>query len=365
MRIRSFATVGASAAMALGVAACGGDTSTSNGGGGGAEISGSLSGAGASSQSAAQTAWTAGFQEKNPSANIAYDPSGSGAGREQFVAGGTDFGGSDAAFEGEELAGAKKRCGQLVEIPAYISPIAAVYNLPGVKDLQLSAEALAGMMTGDITTWNDPKIAADNPGVKLPATRVTPVHRSDDSGTTENFTEYLNAVAPDVWTEDPDGEWPLKGGEAADGTSGMVEAVGAGEGTIGYADASQAGDLGVAKIKVGDTYVAPSPEGAAKLVEESKRSSSAGKYTFTYDLKRDTTDPTTYPVTLVSYGFACQRYDDAAKAKAVKAYFAYQISAEGQQKAASTAGNAPISDTLRKQLQGAVDAIGAGAGAAQ
>ena len=94
------------------------------------------------------------------------------------------------------------------------------------------------------------------------------MHRSDDSGTTENFTEYLGAAAPDVWTYEADG-WPFEGGEAAQGTSGVVDAVTNGTGTIGYADASRAGDLGTVAVQVGDEFVEYSPEAAAAIVDAS------------------------------------------------------------------------------------------------
>ncbi len=161
------------------------------------------------------------------------------------------------------------RRGELVQIPNYISPLAIVYNLPGVDNLQLSPDTTAKIFKGEITTWNDPAIKADNPGANLPSTKITPVHRSDDSGTTANFTDYLHGAAPSVWTFDPDGTWPLKTGESGAQTSGLIQAVKAGEGTIGYADDSQAEDLGVAKVKVGNTYVAPSAQGAASDFDQS------------------------------------------------------------------------------------------------
>src|SRR5262245_31654738 len=136
-----------------------------------AELSGNLTGAGASSQEAAQQAWIAGFQEANPDVTIAYDPVGSGGGREQFVAGGTQYGGTDSHFADEELTGAQERCGgpvNFVEIPVYISPIAIIYNLEGVENLQLSPETLAKIFKQEIKTWNDPAIAADNPDATLP-----------------------------------------------------------------------------------------------------------------------------------------------------------------------------------------------------
>lgn len=363
LRHRLMPVLGVTAALTL--AACGDKETTTDSAAGGdtaSKLSGKLAGAGASSQEAAQGAWIAGFQGANPDVTVAYDPVGSGGGREQFVAGAVDFAGSDAALKDEELTGAEKRCGgkdNLIELPAYVSPIAVIYNLEGVDNLQLSADLVAKIFLGKITKWNDPAIAAENSGVELPDTDIVPVHRSDESGTTENFTEYLNKVAGDVWTEEPSGEWPTKSGEAADGTSGVVAAVKNGSGTIGYADASQAGELGKAKIKVGDAYVEPTAEAAAKILEESKRTEGTGAHVWTYELNRETDAEGTYPVVLTSYLLGCTKYDDAAKTDLVKGFFNYIISADGQAKAAETAGSAPLSDTLRGQIQPSVDAIGA------
>ena len=252
-------------ALALGVAACGSSSSSETSGGGassgGGEVSGEIAGAGSTAQQAAQEAWIAEFENANSGATISYDPVGSGGGREQFISCGVAYAGSDAALSTEEgeLEKAEKQCapGELIEAPDYISPIAIIYNLPGVEELQLDPETLAKIFAQEITSWNDPAIAKDNPGVELPETRITPVNRSDESGTTQNFTEYLSEVVPSVWKFEVSGDWPVKGGEAAQGTSGVVEAVSAGDGAIGYADASQAGDLGKASIKVGDAFVEP------------------------------------------------------------------------------------------------------------
>jgi phosphate transport system substrate-binding protein len=356
--------------LAIGVAACGDDSDSGSSGssnassGGGGSLSGEIAGAGASSQEAAMQAWVAGFQDANPDTTVSYDPVGSGGGREQFVAGGTAFAGSDSALADEELSGAQERCGgpdNLVELPVYISPIAVIYNLDGVDGLQLSPATAAKIFAQKITNWNDPAIAADNPDAQLPDQRITVVNRSDESGTTENFTDWLSQTAKSDWSYEVSGDWPVKGGEAAEGTSGVVSAVGAGQGTIGYADASQAGDLGVAKIKVGDTYVAPTPEEAAKVVDESEESSDAGRYVLTYDINRTTTKPRTYPVILVSYQIACTKYDDANEGKVVQGLMKYIVSPEGQDAAAKAAGSAPISDQLRTQLEPAAAAVGGGA----
>jgi phosphate transport system substrate-binding protein len=351
----------ASAVLALTVAACGGSDDSGDSGSG---VSGTLAGAGSSAQQAAQEAWTANFEDQNSGATISYDPIGSGGGRDQFIAGGnTGFAGSDSPFDTDELPKATQRCqsggGDLVQIPNYLSPIAIVYNLSGVDNLQLAPDVTAKIFHGDITKWNDPAIAADNPGVDLPDSDITPVHRSDESGTTANFTDYLHEAAGDVWTDDPDSSWPLKGGESAAQTSGMVQAVKAGDGTIGYADASQAQDLGVAKVKVGDSYVAPSADGAAADFEQSQKDPelSQGKYVFAYKVERTPTDPTHYPVLLVSYLMGCTKYDSTETTSLVKAYFNYIISSEGQQAAAQNAGSAPLPPAITKEDQTAVDAI--------
>jgi phosphate transport system substrate-binding protein len=350
----------ASAVLALTAAACG-SSSDDNSSSGGA--SGEIAGAGSSAQQAAEEAWTAQFESDNSGATITYDAIGSGGGRDQFIAGGkTAFAGSDSPFDTDELPKATARCapGELVQIPNYISPIAIIYNLPGVDNLQLAPETTAKIFKGEITTWDDPAIKADNPGVDLPSTKITPVHRSDESGTTANFTDYLHEAAPSVWTFDPDGNWPLQTGESGAQTSGLVQAVTAGEGTIGYADASQAGDLGVAKVKVGSTYVAPSAQGATNDFDQSQKDPelSQGKFVFAYKVQRTPTDPSSYPVLLVSYLMGCTKYSDTSTTDLVKAYFSYIVSDEGQQLAAQQAGSAPIPPGIKKEDEPAISAIG-------
>ncbi|MDX6608413.1 MAG: phosphate transport system substrate-binding protein [Solirubrobacterales bacterium] len=352
------------AVLAIGVSACG--SSSDSGSSSSGNLSGQIAGAGSTAQEAAQEAWIAEFENENSGVTISYDAVGSGGGREQFIAGGVAYAGSDAALEEEEgeLKKAADRCnpGKLVEIPAYVSPIAIIYNLEGVESLQLDPETLAKIFNQEITTWNDQAIAKDNPGVELPETRITPVNRADESGTTENFTDYLSKVVPSIWTYEVSGDWPVKGGEAAQGTSGVVEAVTAGDGAIGYADASQAGELGVATIKVGNKYVEPTPEAAAKILEESPEAKDLAKtpYMFPFELDRKTESQGTYPIVLVSYLIGCTKYGSANEAAIIKGFFNYVISSEGQEIAAENAGSAPLSASLSKKIQPAVDAIESG-----
>ncbi|WP_206340164.1 phosphate ABC transporter substrate-binding protein PstS [Blastococcus litoris] len=361
-------TLSVALASTLALTACGASNESDSGGGAGggseaAELSGDLVGAGASSQQSAMEAWQAGFQGEYPDVQFSYDPAGSGAGREQFIDGSADFAGSDAALDEEELASAQERCGggEVFELPNYISPIAVVFNLEGVDELNLTPQTIAGIFTGAITTWNDPAIAESNPDATLPDTAITPVHRGDDSGTTDNFTDYLFQTAGDVWTSEPDGVWPLEGGEAANGTSGVVEVVTSTAGAVTYADASRAGDLGVVNVAVGEDFVAPSAEAAAAVVENSPAVEGRGEYDFAIEVNRETEGSGEYPIVLVSYHVGCVEYEDQETADNVKAFLDYVISEEGQQAASENAGNAPISDSLREQAQGAVDAITAAA----
>ncbi|WP_445444224.1 phosphate ABC transporter substrate-binding protein PstS [Clavibacter sp. km3a] len=325
-------------------------------------LSGTLNGIGASSQGSAQEAWIAGFQTANTGVTLNYSPDGSGAGREAFMAGGQNamFAGSDRALKTDELEGTFGQCAdgtKPIDVPAYISPIAMIFQIDGVDELNLDPATAAGIFKGTITKWNDPAIVALNPDATMPDAAITAVHRSDDSGTTENFATYLNATAPDVWDAEPDGVWSYEGGEAAQGTSGVVDAVTGGTNVIGYADASRAGELGVAKIKVGDEFVGFSPEAAAAVVEASPEAEGREENDVVFDLDYTTDAAGVYPIVLVSYLIACQEYKDPAVGELVKAYLGYVTSTEGQQVAADQAGAAPLSETVAAQVKTAVESI--------
>lgn len=358
---RRLAFTATALALGLGLSACSDDNGTDGADGDGSGLTGTLSGGGASSQEAAMAAFRAGFQTANPDVTINYDPIGSGGGREQFTAGGFPFAGTDSALDEEELAAAESTCGASpIEVPNYVSPIAVIYNLDGVDELNLSGETVAGIFAGEITNWNDEAIAADNPDAELPDLTINSVHRSDESGTSENFTAYLDAVAPDVWTFGEVGEWPIEDGEAAQGTSGVVEAVRQGTGTIGYADASQAGELGTASIGVGGEFVGPSAEAAAQILEVSPRAEGRPESSMAVELARDTEEVGTYPIVLVSYVVACPTYDDAATADLTREFLTYVVSPEGQQASAASAGSAPLTETLTEEATGLLEQISAG-----
>jgi phosphate transport system substrate-binding protein len=363
--------VAAALALGVGLTACSAANETSAQGdtgngdsAGSSSLSGTLNGGGASSQEAAQGAWRAGFQQANPEVTVNYDPIGSGGGREQFISGGFPFAGSDSYLTNDEgeLDAATERCdGQApIEVPNYVSPIAVVYNLEGVDDLKLSPDTLAGIFAGTITSWDDPAIADDNPNADLPADDINPVHRSDESGTTGNFTNYLATVAPDAWKHGEVEDWPVDGGEGASGTSGVVAAVTNGAGSIGYADASQAGDLGKAAIGVGDGFELPTPEAAAKILEVSPEADDATDTALVYDLDYTTEESGVYPIVLSSYLIACPSYSEKTEGELVKAYLGYVLSDEGQQAAAQNAGSAPLPAAIAEQARAVVDGITVG-----
>lgn len=362
-KLAALAALGLTGALAL--SACGGGSDGdkaggSDKGGAAADVSGSIAGAGASSMKSAQEAWMASFQGMHPEAQVTYDGGGSGKGREAFLNGAVQFAGSDSAMKEEELKKASEgtcQGGNAMDIPAYISPIAVVFNLKGVDSLNLSPEALGGIFSGKITKWNDPKIVADNPDAKLPDTKIIPVNRSDKSGTTGNFTDYLAQTAPKEWTAGKVEEWPIEGTQSGNETSGMIEVVKGADGTIGYADASKAGDLTIAKIKVGDTWAEPSAEGAAKVVDISPIEEGRTDNDFAVKLDRTTTESGAYPLLLVSYLVVCDTYKDAKTADLVKAYASYMVSEEGQKAASKASGSAPLSGKIAEDSRKAVEAI--------
>ena len=357
--------------MLASVAACGDNTaattdnsSSSDSTSKSTPISGNFSGAGASSQQAAVEAWIAGFQGTNPEAKIAYNPSGSGAGVQTFLTGATAWAGSDKALADDEVEQSKSVCteGTAFDVPVYISPIAVVFNLKGVSDagkhINMDAATIAKIFDGKITKWNDPAIADQNKDLKLPDTAITVVHRSDKSGTTQNFVSYFKDVTPDNWTYDLSENWPNEVGQGAKGTSGVVSTVKQADGTIGYADFSQVGDLGTVAVKVGDKYNEISAEAGSKVIEDSKQDDTVkGDNRIVIKINHATEAEGAYPIVLVSYDIVCPAYKDTKQAEFAKAWLTYVTSDEGQKAAQDAAGTAPLPSSLKSEITKSIEAI--------
>lgn len=353
-------TLAALSALALTLSACGGSAqSQMENSSSSPTASAGLNGSGASSQVNAQQAWRDNFGAQT-STTINYDPTGSGTGREQFINGQVDYIGTDSMLDEEEIAAATTRCmdTEPLELPLYISPIAIAFNLEGIESVNMTAEVIAGIFDGKITNWNDPAIAEINEGVELPDLQIIPVNRADDSGTTENFQEYLIEAAGNAWPYEASDTWPRTGTQSAEKTSGVINLVNSTPGAITYADASQVGELGTAAIEVSGEFLPYSPEAAAAIVDNSEPTEDATDRRLTVELKRDGSIAEAYPVVMISYLVACTNYADPAKAQTVKDYFTYMASAEGQETAANAGGgNAPISDALRERVTAAIDMI--------
>ncbi|MEP9382414.1 phosphate ABC transporter substrate-binding protein PstS [Nocardioides sp. KR10-350] len=344
----------AAIALAASLAACGssdddstasGGSSSASSGGAASGLSGKVAAGGSSAQEKAQESWRAGFGQANPDVTISYDPVGSGDGRANFISGAYAFAGTDSALDDDELKQAKSKCGgDPIEVPAFISPIDVIFNLKGVDTLNLDAKTIANIFNGTITKWNDQAIKSQNPDADLPATAISPVHRSDSSGTTDNFTDYLYQASGGAWKTEHSSDWPTTKGETGEGTSGVIGAVQGGDGTIGYADDSavQGTKLGVVHVKVGSDYVEPSADGAAAGLAASKTATGTPASVMAYEINRTTTDPSTYPVFLTSYLVACPTYSDKTTADIVKGFLTYAVSDEGQKAAAANAFSAPL-----------------------
>lgn len=373
MKLRRFGRATAAVSLAaLALTACGSDNgddtgadtgATDNGGAENGDLitlgSGDLIGGGASSQESAMTAWATGLNEVNPELNVNYDPVGSGSGREGFINGQYSFAGSDSAMDADEQEQAAAVCGDggVFHVPSYISPVAVAFNLEGHDTINMDAETIAKVFTGEITTWNDDAIASQNEDADLPDTAITVVHRADDSGTTENFTEYLEGAAAEAWTYGAVESWPGDiTAESAQQTSGVVNLASSTEGAITYADASQIGDLGTVAVGVGEDYVPYSAEAAAKAVDAAEEDpESPGARV----LDRDTEEEGVYPIVMISYHIFCDSYADQDTADQVKSFAAYVVSEEGQSAAEASAGNAPISEAIRDEAMAKIEAISA------
>ncbi|HEX3481914.1 MAG TPA: phosphate ABC transporter substrate-binding protein PstS [Kofleriaceae bacterium] len=280
-----------------------------------------INGSGSSFQKQFQELAVEGFSKSNKDVKVNYGAGGSGKGRQDFSDMVTDYGCTDGLFK--EADAAKAKGGPFLYFPVLLGAITVSYNLDGVDKLQLSAPTIAKIFQREIKKWDDKDIAADNPGVKLPATDIVVAHRSDGSGTTEQFTLYLNTAAPDQWKLKSGStvEWPADT-QAGNGNGGVAQIVKSTPGAVGYVDLpdAKAGGLKFATVKnQAGKYIQPSSESA----------SAAGdgidvKDNLTYvavNAKGDAAYPITAPTWCVAYA----KQTDKAKGAAVKAYFKYML----------------------------------------
>jgi len=342
------------AVAALALAGCGGGDDDSGSGSTGADdkysgLSGSLKATGASFPDAYYQEVISAFKDLAPDLTITYNATGSGTGKKDFGSNLNDFAGTDSLVKDTDGPAA----GSFLYVPTVAAPITVSYNLSGVDKLQLSPETLAKIFQRDIKTWNDPAIAADNSGVTLPNKPITVAHRSDGSGTTSNFTKYLNAAAKDVWKlgSGDTVKWPTdtQGGEKNTGVATLIKN---GDGTIGYVDLSDAKASGLkfASIKNKEgRFVAPTLDGAKAAL-----AGATVKDDVSYD-PLNAAGADSYPITSPTYLIVRTKYDDAKKAEAVKGFITYLLG-DGT-KLAEEVNFAPLPDTLKTRALAQLDKI--------
>ena len=323
---------------------------------------GTLNAEGSSAQKNAIDEAISSFQDQCQGTTINYNPTGSGAGIKQFTAGQVDFAGSDSALKTKavngkvEAADAAKACGSpALDLPMVTGPIAVSYNVKGVGKLVLTPEVIANIFNGKVTTWNDPSIAKLNAGVTLPSEPIKVFFRSDESGTTENFTKYLSAAAPMAWTATPAKKWTGKG-EGKEKSAGVAAAVKSTEGGITYAEWSYAKDnnLGIAQVDNGGGPVTLTADAVGKAVADAKIVGTGNDLSL--KLNYTTKAAGAYPILLVTYEIVCSKGKDAAKTALVKAFLKHFAAADTQQSLVSI-GYAPLPDAIRTKVDAAIAAL--------
>lgn len=310
-----------------------------------------LAGAGASFPAPLYQRWSADFAKASSGVQVNYQSVGSGAGVKQFTQGTVDFGASDAAMTDEEIA---KVSQGVVLIPATAGSIVVAYNLPDVKDIKLSREALAGIFLGKITAWNDPAIAKENAGVKLPSLPINVAKRSDGSGTTFVFSKHLAAISPefqeDVGVDKSTDAWPVGvGGKGNEGVTALIKQT---PGTIGYVEYGFAehNNLSMASLQnKSGNFVKPTPEsGAATLASVE----------LPENLRVWPDDPAgaqDYPIVTFTWVLLYKKYPDAAKLKALKDFVTYGLT-EGQ-KVAPELGYIPLPAPVVEKCKAALATV--------
>jgi phosphate transport system substrate-binding protein len=290
---------------------------------------------------------------------LAYNPTGSGAGVDQFIAKQVDFAGSDSALKDDQVTKAAERCGSnpAWNLPLVFGPVALAYSVDGVDKLVVNADVVAKIFQGEIKKWNDPAIAALNSGATLPDADIKPIYRSDSSGTTDNFQKYLGAAAPAAWTKGAGKEFQGGAGEGAQKSSGVVQAIQATPGAIGYVEkgfAQQAG-LKMAQIDSGAGPVELTDETTGKAVDTAKFKGEGNDLTLDLNALYASKEAGSYPLMLATYEIVCSKGYDADTAAAVKSFLT--VSANEGQANLSAAGYVPLPAAFKERLLKSVDAI--------
>jgi phosphate transport system substrate-binding protein len=294
-----------------------------------------------------------------PGKQLAYNPTGSGAGREQFIARHVDFAGSDSPLSRDQIDSAAQRCNgnPAWHLPMVFGPIAIVFHLDGVSRLVVNADVLAKIFSGSVTSWDDPAIVKLNPGTSLPSTKISPIYRSDSSGTTDNFQKYLAAAAPNSWTRGSGSEFQGGVGEGAQKSAGIIEAVHSASGAIGYVEKGFADQSRVpyAQIDDGSGAVALTDDAARKAIDDATFAGVGNDLRLDLESIYRTRAAGAYPLVLATYEIVCSQGYDPATSAAVRSLLT--VAADNAQGGLSSAGYVPLPDKLKKRLLAAIKGI--------
>jgi phosphate transport system substrate-binding protein len=273
-----------------------------------------LTGAGATFPYPIYSKWFSEYAKAHPGVEINYQAIGSGGGIRQVTAGLVDFGATDGPATDEQLAASKTK---LIHIPTVLGAVVPIFNVPGVSDIKFSPDVLADIFLGKIATWNDARIAKDNPGVKLPDQKIIVVHRSDGSGTTYILTDYLSKVSKE-WANGPgkgqSPSWPVGvGGKGSEGVAGMVRQL---PGALGYVELLYALQnkisFGEVKNPAGN-WVRASIEGVTEAAANVKQMPADYRVSITAAPGKDA-----YPISSFTWLLVPVKSPDAAKGKVLK-----------------------------------------------
>jgi phosphate transport system substrate-binding protein len=281
----------------------------------------SLNASGSSFQKQFQEVAIEGFSKTHKDIKVNYGAGGSGKGRQDFADMVTDFGCTDGLFKDADIQ--KVKGGEFMYFPILLGAITVSYNVDGLDQLKLSPETIAKIFQRDIKKWNDKDIAADNPGTKLPDADIVVAHRSDGSGTTEQFTKYLEAAAKEVWKLKSGStiEWSPDT-QAGNGNGGVAQLVKSTKGAIGYIDLPDAKATGLKFASVKNQagkFIAPSSESASAAGDGVEI-----KDNLTY-VSINAKGDASYPITAPTWCVAYAKQANNAKGSALKAYFKYML----------------------------------------
>ena len=296
--------------------------------------------------------WFSEYHKAHPDIQFNYQSIGSGGGIRQVLAQTVDFGASDGPMTDEQLSQAKTK---ILHIPTVMGAVVPAYNVPGVStELKFTPEALAGIFLGKITTWNDPAIAKANPGVSLPNQTIIVVHRSDGSGTTYIFTDYLSKVSSE-WANGPGKgtsvKWPVGlGGKGNEGVAGMIRQM---QGGIGYIELIYAVqnkiDYGLVK-NAGGTFIKASLESVTAAAASVKSMPADFRVSITNAPGKDA-----YPISSFTWLLIPEKSKEAAKGKILADFLNWMV--DDGQKMTAELTYAPLPGSVAEKVKGAIKLV--------